>query len=136
MKSQFIALLFLCSSLWSVHGPHNNVVRIGAAGPVSLCITSPISNQQKEENDDRCPICFENLNEQQETIKLLCGHTYCKQCIDDHVALRGEYKAMCPLCNARIHVPPVPPVVEWYQNHKKWVLGTIFSLVGFGLMLS
>ncbi len=49
-----------------------------------------------EENSDfKCPICLNIFNL---PIVLLCGHTYCRKCLTDHI----NHSNKCPMCRSKI----------------------------------
>ena len=76
----------------------------------------------EEENENKCPICFEELNNPDEPdITLSCNHKFHRNCmINTCRHARGE--CMCPLCRTvltqeelnelRIATPPPPPRPE------------------------
>lgn len=45
-----------------------------------------------------CPICLENIEEEEQSI-LNCNHIFCKKCIDDYIK---QKKNTCPLCRGEI----------------------------------
>ena len=41
-----------------------------------------------------CPICFEEITEKKNIKKTICGHKFCKECIEEWT----EKELSCPLC--------------------------------------
>lgn len=46
----------------------------------------------------QCPICLEQVQEEEQSI-LNCNHIFCKKCIDDYIK---QKKNTCPLCRGEI----------------------------------
>jgi hypothetical protein len=44
----------------------------------------------------QCPVCMETLNE---PVTLMCQHTFCRACMQKEIK-------MCPICRARVWIPP------------------------------
>ena len=51
---------------------------------------------------ENCPICLENININNNSIKLECQHRYCKTCIDNLFSSKLNNK--CPLCRNSIEL--------------------------------
>lgn len=75
-------------------------------GSYQLCykgvvVNKIIQNNEKNNNeeDNKCPICFEVINIEKNYIATLCGHKFCSICIFKNIDLGNE---QCPLCRANI----------------------------------
>ncbi|XP_052224972.1 uncharacterized protein LOC127840603 [Dreissena polymorpha] len=55
--------------------------------------------QEELKNQDTCVICMEKINEPK---KLVCGHIFCRDCID----LSLSFKQTCPTCQCETHPSP------------------------------
>ena len=45
-----------------------------------------------------CPICFEGLQKRKNIKKTICGHKFCKECIEEWT----EKELSCPLCRENL----------------------------------
>ncbi|PNX84507.1 E3 ubiquitin-protein ligase rma1h1-like protein [Trifolium pratense] len=56
-----------------------------------------------------CNICLENV---QEPVVTLCGHLYCRPCIDKWFTTQNDRKSplQCPVCNAKISKQSLVPL--------------------------
>ena len=45
-----------------------------------------------------CPICFEEITEKKNIKKTICGHKFCKECIEEWT----EKELSCPLCRENL----------------------------------
>lgn len=52
------------------------------------------TKQQEEEDDNRCPICLDEMEAPKKLEK--CGHVFCKECIEGSFR---HHKPVCPTCN-------------------------------------
>jgi SNF2 family DNA or RNA helicase len=53
------------------------------------------NNEIKEESDDSCSICLDNINNGSVT---KCGHIFCTECIKNSL----KYKKKCPMCKKEL----------------------------------
>lgn len=53
-----------------------------------------------------CPICLQNLQQGQPISSTLCGHVYCKLCIEKAVKKRK----ICPVCNQDLQLQQIHPL--------------------------
>lgn len=60
------------------------------------CLES-LKLKKKDNIEDSCTICLENLSD--EIIELKCKHVFCKECIYKHLQ---EYSKTCPICRTEI----------------------------------
>lgn len=58
-----------------------------------------IHKQDKDEQENKCPICYEDINSEKNYIATLCGHKFCSICIFKNINLGKE---QCPLCRTNI----------------------------------
>lgn len=70
-------------------------------------------------NQLKCPICFDMFTE---PVSLACGHSYCLQCIQDHV--RRSVRTDCPQCRAQLGPDP--------KLHKNVTISAILELQEVG----
>ena len=75
-------------------------------GSYQLCYKGVVVNkiikqnqQNNDEEDNRCPICYEDINLNKNYVATICGHKFCSICIFKHINLGKE---QCPLCRANI----------------------------------
>lgn len=70
-------------------------------------------------NQLKCPICFEIFTD---PVTLECGHSYCLQCIKDH--LKRTVRKKCPQCRAELRPD--------CKLHKNVTISTILELQEVG----
>lgn len=68
--------------------------------PATVQFQSLLSNKSRDEIEDEvsCAICFELYRD---PVKLVCSHTFCRQCVDDcsnRAGYRGSGSLECPMC--------------------------------------
>ena len=53
-----------------------------------------------------CSICFEKFNlTDHMPLTLLCGHTFCVECLDSMSELNGGYITKCAQCRKEFKIP-------------------------------
>ncbi len=70
------------------------------------------------EKSEECPVCFESLENQQESLR--CGHWVHAECIIKQV------KSECPLCRAKIPQEPLY-IRRTFRPSGLWSDGVVFS---------
>ena len=74
-------------------------------GSYKLCYKGVVVNkiikndEHDKDEDNKCPICYEDINVEKNYIATLCGHKFCSICIFKYINLGKE---QCPLCRANI----------------------------------
>lgn len=75
-------------------------------GSYQICYKGVVVNKiiqpnqkNKDEEDNKCPICYEEINLNKNYIATICGHKFCSICIFKNFSLGKE---QCPLCRADI----------------------------------
>jgi len=75
-------------------------------GSYQICYKGVVVNkiikqneEKKDDDDNKCPICYEYINFEKNYIATLCGHKFCSICIFKNINLGKE---QCPLCRANI----------------------------------
>ena len=61
-------------------------------------INSSIIQDNKNESDVTCVICFSNIDMNNNNVLTACGHLYCYDCITTSI----KYKAECPTCKNKL----------------------------------
>ena len=50
-----------------------------------------------------CNVCSMSYNEDQKPVVLTCGHTFCKNCIDNIFKNHSKERRNCPTCKKTIY---------------------------------
>jgi hypothetical protein len=83
----------------------NRAVRVGVPNSVLQSLpeykyTKPRNANQQDEGDQKCMVCLDEFQEQEDVRRLPCLHVFHKNCIDNW--LKDHRK--CPICNFEIPI--------------------------------
>tara|TARA_Y100001933_G_C18508235_1_gene359583 strand:- start:95 stop:382 length:288 start_codon:yes stop_codon:yes gene_type:complete len=89
-----------------------------------------------------CPICFEEITEKKNMKKTICGHKFCKECIEEW----REKESSCPLCRENLEDKVVidinennydnPGALKFMCSICVLVLSTLFLIFVLALIIS
>jgi SNF2 family DNA or RNA helicase len=65
--------------------------------------------------DEECAICLETM---ENGVVTMCGHLFCKSCIEKHLALETSGSA-CPICRKVISAEQLVPLPKASENEKE-----------------
>lgn len=75
------------------------------------------SKDSKEKEVIECSICLDTYDIGGKVTTLLCGHTFCTNCVMGHISHHFECTS-CPLCRANIFEAPTPPPEKNDENSR------------------
>ena len=65
-------------------------------------IQNIIQYEQEKENENECPICFDELGENN-YVKTKCNHKTCVSCFVANIKLNNRTANLCPLCREQMY---------------------------------
>jgi len=75
---------------------------------------------EKEKENSECPICYENIEENDTTITN-CNHKYCTECVKRLITETTPHRHPCPLCRTEIVEVKVCSYESYYNIVSKMI---------------
>ena len=83
---------------------------------------------------NNCPICFEQLNQDSDYLRLKCKHEFHFKCIFNLMTTNSDYNSKCPMCRDSfiekdVQINIISTQIQEYQQITKEYKYLIYSLI-------